>query len=313
MFNLYNVSSTVILMGTLIYIAKQTNIQKKDLEMRINYQKREKAIEMAKVFSELIDKTILVSEVLKNLEAINKINISDSDYNHLNYFDEDELKKLFDEDDLGKIKSEINIENIGLEKYISAYAITGDSSLNKFKDEIIFLINEKFLRNEKTKQEYDKMDIIIKREFSKTMVELLNQLEWFSMHFMSDIAEEKTVYQSLHQIYLKTIKLYYPHIAYLNRKGIKDKYYCNIIGLYVKWANIYHKEKEDEVKRNKKISDLKQKEKEKEVMNKTRQAPSARRIIGMVMGVIIIALGPFIQFFDGHFAQKALKYKQEKK
>ena len=92
--------------------------------------------------------------------------------------------------------------------------------------------------------------------------ELLNQLEWFSMHFMSDIAEEKTVYQSLHQIYLKTIKLYYPHIAYLNRKGIKDKYYCNIIGLYVKWANIYHKEKEDEVKRNKKISDLKQKEKE---------------------------------------------------
>ena len=47
-------------------------------------------------------------------------------------------------------------------------------------------------------------------------------------------------------------------------------------------------------------------------MNKTRQAPSARHIIGMVMGVIIIAFGPFIRFFDGHFAQKALKYKQEK-
>ena len=47
-------------------------------------------------------------------------------------------------------------------------------------------------------------------------------------------------------------------------------------------------------------------------MNKTRQAPSARRIIGMVGGVIIIAFGPFIQFFDGHFSQKVLKYKQEK-
>ena len=56
----------------------------------------------------------------------------------------------------------------------------------------------------------------------------------------------------------------------------------------------------------------KQKEKEKKVMNKTRQAPSARRIISMVVGVIIIALGPFIQFSDGHFAQKVLKYKQEK-
>ena len=52
--------------------------------------------------------------------------------------------------------------------------------------------------------------------------------------------------------------------------------------------------------------------KRKEVMNKTRQAPSARRIIGMVVGVIIIALGSFIQFFDGHFSQKVLKYKQEK-
>ena len=52
--------------------------------------------------------------------------------------------------------------------------------------------------------------------------------------------------------------------------------------------------------------------KRKEVMNKTRQAPSARRIIGLVVGVIIIAFGPFIQFFDGHFAQKVLKYKQEK-
>jgi hypothetical protein len=52
--------------------------------------------------------------------------------------------------------------------------------------------------------------------------------------------------------------------------------------------------------------------KRKEVMNKTRQAPSARRIIGMVVGVIIIAFGPFIQFFDGHFSQKVLKYKQEK-
>ena len=100
-------------------------------------------------------------------------------------------------------------------------------------------------------------------------------------------------------------------------------------------------------------------------MNKTRQAPSARRIIGMVVGVIIIALGiapydylslglrdhtpfpyfgcrvftdalcallcwllgglvgigtlvcafclgPFIQFFDGHFSQKVLKYKPVK-
>ena len=47
-------------------------------------------------------------------------------------------------------------------------------------------------------------------------------------------------------------------------------------------------------------------------MKKNPQMPSARRILGMVVGVIIIAFGPFIRFFDGHFAQKMLKYKQEK-
>ena len=36
----------------------------------------------------------------------------------------------------------------------------------------------------------------------------------------------------------------------------------------------------------------------------------AQGILGPGCG--IIAFGPFIQFFDGHFAQKVLKYKQEK-
>ena len=44
-------------------------------------------------------------------------------------------------------------------------------------------------------------------------------------------------------------------------------------------------------------------------MSKTRQAPSARRIIGMVVGVIIIAFGPFIQFFNGLVSERVLHYK----
>ena len=44
-------------------------------------------------------------------------------------------------------------------------------------------------------------------------------------------------------------------------------------------------------------------------MNKTRQAPSARRILGMVVGVIIIAFGSFIQFFNGLVSERVLHYK----
>ena len=44
-------------------------------------------------------------------------------------------------------------------------------------------------------------------------------------------------------------------------------------------------------------------------MKKNPQMPSARRILGMVMGVIIIAFGPFIQFFNGLVSERVLHYK----
>ena len=35
-------------------------------------------------------------------------------------------------------------------------------------------------------------------------------------------------------------------------------------------------------------------------------------LVGLGTLICAFCLGPFIQFFDGHFAQKVLKYKQEK-
>ena len=51
------------------------------------------------------------------------------------------------------------------------------------------------------------------------------------------------------------------------------------------------------------------------------QKPSARRVIGMVVGIVIIGLGtlicafclgPVIQFFNGHFSEKVLRYQPRK-
>ena len=73
MFNLYNVSSTVILMGTLIYIAKQTNIQKKDLENftifvpSLLIQRKNLAL-----FEMLDEKICILNEELERLEMQKK-------------------------------------------------------------------------------------------------------------------------------------------------------------------------------------------------------------------------------------------------
>jgi len=76
-------------------------------------------------------------------------------------------------------------------------------------------------------------------------VTLLNHLEYFSMQFTSKVADEKAVYQSLHQAFLKTIKLMYVYIAMMNKNN-NSKYYTNIIELFTSWEKrrVKHTEKE---------------------------------------------------------------------
>ena len=85
-------------------------------------------------------------------------------------------------------------------------------------------------------------------KFEDVLYDVLNKLEWISMHFTNDIADEEVVYQSLHQVYLRIVKLLYPKISMMNKDGAKDKYYCNIIRLYANWAEIYKLSKEKEIR-----------------------------------------------------------------
>ena len=78
-------------------------------------------------------------------------------------------------------------------------------------------------------------------------VKLLNRLEAFAMNFSTELADSKTVYQSLHQLYLSTVLLMYFDIA-LKNTDPKDYYYTNIISLFNMWNNEYNlqmKEEED--------------------------------------------------------------------
>ena len=71
------------------------------------------------------------------------------------------------------------------------------------------------------------------------------------MNFVSGLADVKVVYQSLHQVFLSSIKLFHFEISKRNIEGAKDKYYCNIIELYGDWAEHYEKALEKERKAQK--------------------------------------------------------------
>ncbi len=86
-----------------------------------------------------------------------------------------------------------------------------------------------------------------KHELRGTICETLNNLEYMCMYISTGVADEKYIYNSLHQQFLKAIALLYFEISKVNIDN-KDKYYTNIIQVYNIWKNKYIKAEEKEKK-----------------------------------------------------------------
>lgn len=116
-------------------------------------------------------------------------------------------------------------------------------------------LNKILLKNKKKESYYD---LHYQKLYTDTLNDTLNTLEYFCMYFNSGVADEETVYQSLHQSFLSMVKVLYFRIAYVNESG-KDKYYTNIIELYNKWSDRYHLTEEKEIENRRKYTYKKEK------------------------------------------------------
>ncbi len=78
---------------------------------------------------------------------------------------------------------------------------------------------------------------IVQERFSAfmevNMTYLLNEIEYFSMCFLS-VANQRKVFKSIHQTFLRYIRLSYCKICEWNKKG-QIQYYPHTIRLYNKW------------------------------------------------------------------------------
>lgn len=64
---------------------------------------------------------------------------------------------------------------------------------------------------------------------------VLNNMEFFALHFKHNTADDTVVYQSLHQSYIVSMKYLYYYIADANENPTA-KFYTNVIWLYEKWS-----------------------------------------------------------------------------
>ena len=72
------------------------------------------------------------------------------------------------------------------------------------------------------------------------------------MNIVTKVADEKYIYNSLHQQFIRVINLLYIHISLTNTDN-KNKYYTNIIYVYNIWKDKYIKAEEKEKKLKKKM------------------------------------------------------------
>lgn len=94
----------------------------------------------------------------------------------------------------------------------------------------------------------------IGKEYVKLMIQILNNLEIFAMHFVHETADETVVYQPLHMSYLEIVRMLYYDIAYANRNGAR-KYYINTIILFNKWKKRSEEKKQEEISGIRKLAE----------------------------------------------------------
>lgn len=210
--------------------------------------KSQKALDMAEEFSILVDTDIPYIRGLYagNKEYLNKISLSTM--SRFKKFDFEEAKEIF---------GFANIEEV--RRFISVDFLDNETLFDMYYSHYI-LDSEKFFYYEIKKANYDleklkaekptlalniiDLEIKAKNQVSFTVFHLLNRLEWMSMHFNTGLADEDIVYQSLHQLYLHTVALLYYRIAEKNSAELTEKYYVNVIQLYVEWMQKVEEKRE---------------------------------------------------------------------
>lgn len=190
-----------------------------DYKNRKNKEKAEKSINIAEEFAQsIIPKLNLLYDFFEKTGLIKIVN--KYKFFILSDFDIEELHELYDQ------------------KEIEEYTIT----LNKSR-------TIKIKNNDNAEEELD---------MGYFITILLNELEHMCMYIATNVADEKYIYNSLHQQFLKTISLLYISISLINIDA-KDKYYTNIIHVYNLWTNKYIKAIKKEEKYKKKQKKEKQK------------------------------------------------------
>jgi len=221
----------------------------------ISRKQQEKGASIAKEFTDgLLDKCGLVTIIYKK-SPLYKILNSHQEYNSFRNFTISELRDVYGNDlptMYRDLEEKCNLDKIYhciLKSRITPYEINSTDSKKKIK------------KNNKSENiKYNNLFVLDNKNlpyhFDSLVDDVLNELEHICMDISSQAAGSKYIYQSLHQIFFRTIKILSVEICLRNDGKYCDKYYTNIIHVYNEWTKRYERDLKKEEKRKKRVTKI---------------------------------------------------------
>lgn len=216
-------------------------------------RQQEKGADIAKLFSDkLLLKCSMINEVIKASELYEFMEIDKKDYFCFKEFNVNELRQIYLDDDFPtkyeRKFAQSNLNNIYF-YLLKRLSNPKEEKLNmdKIPDYKSEDINNIFSNNTTSCFPHGFLDLID---------ETLNELEYVCMNISSQAAGSKFIYQSLHQIFIRTVRNLAIEISFRNKGNYCDKYYTNIIYVYNEWGSLYLKELNREKKKMERVNKI---------------------------------------------------------
>lgn len=182
----------------------------------------QKAIDLSEYYKDNILLYMAPIRYIFNNSGITEI-IGKIDNAKMKHFDEKELHLYLSDEDINKLKEIQNSENF-FEVVIKANSIY---SLGLNEDVIKYYNNRPLSPTDSQ---------ILSTFLGNLITRVLNNMEFFALHFTHNVADKSVVYKSLHQTYINMVQMLYYNIAIRNPLS-PTKYFTNIIELYETWSN----------------------------------------------------------------------------
>lgn len=215
-------------------------------------KQQEKASKIAKSFSDkLTTKCAIIYSVIANSEVFNLLELDKKNYDSFKVFNTNEMRTVYNDDNfIEKYKKTYNNSELDQIYY---RILDSRISFNSFKD--LTKANKQYSENE-ARALFILDNSYLPFHFYNLISDVLNELEYLCMNLSSQAAGSKYVYQSLHQTFLRTVRLLCVQIALSNNKSYSDKYYTNVIHVYNEWTNLYIQNLTKESKLRNKVNNI---------------------------------------------------------